>query len=300
MLAALLLACGAAGAAAGAARTDQPGERARFVAAFKHWVPVLVTDQRRVYAVTRTFLKNPDDTGNVLAAVDRLDSHRKQATSALAVIQFESNGLFVLRNRMTTALGHSVMGWGTSRWRFFVKSYYAAAHAPAPLTSAQKRGIISVHDEAEELFRKAWRELAIVDVKLGRPLAPPPVPAAPRVSVPTPVDPIVGSWKAAGGVIEVTATGAAAFEGTLMEPFTFCRSGSVPLGQVQWRITRTAAYTYTGTVRFYKVSDCSYIGDATNATWKYRPADDTLYACSYSPDPGLPGGGCSTLPRVKE
>jgi hypothetical protein len=87
--------------------------------------------------------------------------------------------------------------------------------------------------------------------------------------------------------------------GRLIKPYTFCRSGSVPLGQDEWKLTQTAPNKYVGTVRYYRVSNCTYIGDAKNATWEYRPADDTLYSCSYSPDPSLPGGGCSTSKRVK-
>jgi hypothetical protein len=109
---------------------------------------------------------------------------------------------------------------------------------------------------------------------------------------------IVGDWEV-GGVMRVTRTGATTFVGRLVKTYTFCHSGSVPLGQVEWKLTRTAANTYTGTVRYYKVSDCTYIGDATGATWDYRPADDTLKSCSYSPNPALPGGGCSISKRVK-
>jgi hypothetical protein len=110
---------------------------------------------------------------------------------------------------------------------------------------------------------------------------------------------IIGTWTAAGGAMQVTATGATSYEGRTVKPYTFCHSSSVPLGQVEWVLHRTAPNKYTGTVRYYKVSDCTYIGDAQNATWEYKPADDTLYACSYSPNPSIPGGGCSTEHRVK-
>jgi hypothetical protein len=99
--------------------------------------------------------------------------------------------------------------------------------------------------------------------------------------------------------MQVTPTGPTTYVGRLIKPYTFCHSGSVPLGQDEWKLTQTAPNKYVGTVRYYRVSNCTYIGDAKNATWEYRPADDTLYACSYSPDPSLPGGGCSTSKRVK-
>jgi len=110
---------------------------------------------------------------------------------------------------------------------------------------------------------------------------------------------IVGIWTAGGGAMQITATGSTTFEGRTVEPYTFCHSGAVPLGQVEWKLKRTAPNTYTGTARYYRVSDCAYIGDAENATWQYNPADDTLVVCSTSPNPDLPGGGCETERRVK-
>jgi hypothetical protein len=110
---------------------------------------------------------------------------------------------------------------------------------------------------------------------------------------------IVGIWTAGGGAMQITATGPATFEGRTVEPYTFCQSGSVPLGQVEWKLTRIAPNSYTGSVRYYRVSDCAYIGDSDDATWQYNPADDSLVACSTSPDPALPGGGCETEHRIK-
>jgi hypothetical protein len=110
---------------------------------------------------------------------------------------------------------------------------------------------------------------------------------------------IVGIWTAGGGAMQITATGSTTFEGRTVEPYTFCQSGAVPLGQVEWKLKRTAPNTYTGTARYYRVSDCAYIGDAENATWQYNPADDTLVECSTSPNPDLPGGGCETEHRIK-
>lgn len=95
-----------------------------------------------------------------------------------------------------------------------------------------------------------------------------------------------------------TPAGGATFTGSLVVTYTFCRSGSVPTGQVEVTMTRTAPGRYTGTVRFYRVSDCTWIGDAQGATWEYDPYKDTLLACSYSPRADLPGGGCEVATRV--
>lgn len=112
-------------------------------------------------------------------------------------------------------------------------------------------------------------------------------------------DGILGYWEAGGGVMHVTQTGPTTFVGRLVKTYTFCQSGSVPLGQDEWKLRRTTPNKYVGTVRFYRVSNCTYVGDAKNATWEYRPATDTLYSCAYSPDPSLPGGGCTDSKRVK-
>jgi hypothetical protein len=157
------------------------------------------------------------------------------------------------------------------------------------------------HDTAERWFNHAWGQSSPVNSLLGRPIGnqrtkPPP---APDAKLPTSADRIVGDWETGGGVMRVTKTSATAFEGRLVKTYTFCGSGSVPLGQVEWAFTRAAPYNYTGTVRYYRVSTCAYIGDAKGATWKYQPADDTLYACSYSPDPNIPGGGCAVVKRAK-
>lgn len=274
------------------------GEIDRVDSAFLKWVPVLMADQQKLFSMTRTYLKNPDDVSNVLLQSGRLRTHVEQAYPTFRYIRSDNARLIQIRDRMSVAVAN--FRQGVTYWNDFLRRHFAYVHAGVA-DPAAKTIMLKQHDTAERWFNHAWGQISMVNHLLGNPIGnqrtkPPPTPNA---TVPAGADPIVGDWEAGGGVMRVTKSGTTTFEGKLVKTYTFCSSGSVPLGQVEWAITRTAAFNYKGTVRFYRVSNCTYIGDAKGATWKYQPADDTLYGCSYSPDPSLPGGGCATMKRVK-
>ena len=188
---------------------------------------------------------------------------------------------------------------GAAAWGEFLRDHrdYVALGRNDPNRWAR---VLQEHDEAERAFQAGWRLIRDANKDMGNPLArrKTATPPAPDPARPALADPIVGDWAAGGGVVRITPIGTASFQGVTVKPYTFCRSGSVPLGQVEVTMIRTAPGKYVGTVRYYKVSNCEYIGEGQGATWEYRDADDTLLACSYSPNPSIPGGGCETPKRV--
>jgi hypothetical protein len=264
--------------------------------AFLKWVPVLMADQRALFSTTRTYLKNPDlrNYDGVLAVSDRMRKHVDQTQRIFGSIYADSDKLRRIRGEMQSAAGD--FRHGLTYWNDFLHRYFADLRVGE---TSDLQALYKQHDTAERWFNWAWGRISGVNTLLGEPIGnqrtkPPPAPPAEP-----PEDPIVGDWNAGGGIARVTVTGRAAFEAKLIKTYSFCQSGNVPLGQVEWVIRRTAQYTYTGTVRYYRTSDCTYIGTTKHASWKYRLADDTLYSCSSSPNPSYPGGGCSVLTRAK-
>ena len=266
-------------------------------ASYVRWVPRLMTQQKRLYAMTRTYLKQPDDAANAEAQAVRLFDTAKSADVALRRLRLTFGADKLARAELLRACDE--LRSGALNWSHFLAAHAAIAADPGPVSATALKRMRRYHDLAEASFTRAWKRIARVDYDLDRPLRTVPrSPSIPGAPAP-PRDPIVGDWNAGGGVLRITATGATTFEGRLVKTYTFCRSGSVPLNQVEAVITRTSVNHYSLTLRFYRLSDCTWIGDATGATYLYRPADDTIYACSWSPNPSYPGGGCSVSTRAK-
>ena len=103
------------------------------------------------------------------------------------------------------------------------------------------------------------------------------------VKPPTDGDPIVGDWRSNRGVIRITRTGGASFEGRLIQKL--CEK-SAKLGQVELRLTRTSTNQYAGTIR-YLTSSCQFVGEAPTYQATYWPAKgsdaESLAICARSP-----------------
>ncbi|MFN8224678.1 MAG: hypothetical protein U0R50_15685 [Gaiellales bacterium] len=287
---------GAANAPAGGVRADANDVDTIVV----REVPELMAAQRRLVAVTRTFLREPDSIENVLVAARRYRAAVDAASKAFTNADTTSRSERVARDQLRLSIPH--LRRGLTYWVAFVRGYREVARdkvesgVESPIAW---RTLLKQHDRAEEELQAGWHWIASANRLLGRPIGSQRIgtPQAPDPAHPH-GDPLAGDWTAAGGVMRFAQVTASTFEGRLIKTYGFCRSGSVPLGQVEVEARRVSPGHYRGSVRYYRVSDCTFIGKAVGATWTYDAPTDTLTGCSTSPDPAYPGGGCETMRRV--
>ncbi len=103
---------------------------------------------------------------------------------------------------------------------------------------------------------------------------------------PADTDPIIGYWNYGGGVVQVGGSGPA-FTGTIVKPTTFSDCAH-PIGEVIWRITKTAT-AYTGTHTWFGSAppECKLGGpaDRGSATWSIVESGSSLllHFCTTNP-----------------
>jgi hypothetical protein len=267
-------------APAGASSSSPVSEDERVDQAFEHWVPILIADQKRLFAVTRTYLKNPTGPGNVRVARKRLQGNAGRAAEYFRTLRPASTATVLARRNMV--LGASSLVRGVQSWERFITAHSKYVKAAVDDQAAWAR-LMGDHDTAERQFQEGWKDLREANGLLGNPLArarttPPGAPDPTRpVAVP---DPIADRWYGGvgqgakgvlvcGGVVEVTAVAPGRFSGRM----THASPGvcaAAPL-DAEWQITKTAAGTYEGTVRWYTNQGVLGVGPARweNTATKY-------------------------------
>lgn len=281
-------------APAGASPAAPVSENARVERAFEHWVPILIADQKRLFAVTRTHLENPSDPGNVRVARKRLQGNAGRAAEFFRTLRPSGSATTFARRNMV--LGASSLVRGAQSWERFIAAHSGYVKAAVDDQAAWAR-LMTDRDTAERQFKEGWKDLREANGLLGNPLARArtAAPAAPDPTRPVaPPDPIADRWYGGvgqgakgvlvcGGVVEVTVVAPGRFSGRM----THASPGvcaAAPL-DAEWQITKTAAGVYQGTVRWYTNQGVLGVGPARweNTTTKYM----NVIA---SPPPNAPAG----------
>jgi hypothetical protein len=265
---------------AGPTSASPVSEDERVEQAFERWAPILIADQKRLFAVTRTYLKNPNDPGNVRAARKRLQGDAGRAAEFFRSLRPSGSAATFARRNMV--LGASSLVRGAQSWERFVTAHSSYVKAGLDDAAAWRR-LLNDHGTAERQFQEGWQDLGKANGLLGNPLARARTrpPAAPDPTLPAPpTDPIADRWYGGvgqgaqgvlvcGGVVEVTVIAPGRFSGRI----THASPGvcaNAPL-DADWLITKTAAGAYEGTVRWYTNQGVLGVGRARweNSTTKY-------------------------------
>lgn len=255
-------------------------ENERVEQAFERWIPILIADQKRLFAVTRTYLKNPDDPGNVRVARKRLQGDAGRAAEFFRSLRPSGSAATFARRNMV--IGAASLVRDAQSWERFVTAHAKYVAADIDDAAAWRR-LMEDHDTAERQFQEGWQDLRKANGLLGNPLArartaTPPAPDARRpVAAP---DPIADRWYGGvglgargvfvcGGVVEVTVVAPGKFSGRM----THASPGvcaNAPL-DAEWQIAKTASGAYAGTVRWYTPQGVLGVGAARweNITAKY-------------------------------
>lgn len=160
-----------------ASAAPNPGDAA-LVSVFARLAPVLLADQQRVYAVTRTFLNAPIGDTGVLAATGQLSKDVSRMKNAIRSLMPESKSGQTARNYLYRAILD--YGMAVRDWNAFANEY--AAYAKGSPTVPRYK-ILNDYDHAAEVFKWAVAWIRRVNDLLGKPEGKT-IPNPPRVTLP--------------------------------------------------------------------------------------------------------------------